>query len=131
MATNKSKGRLPQGMHFDEARGYYVKRFTVEGKRYTVYGKTKNECLKKETEKRQKISDGDYVKNSVITLNAYFDEWKRRKEGQVKGATLYNYSVSYEKHVRKELGGRKLQRIERREIVAMLERTGMSRILCF
>lgn len=116
------KGRLPKGMHYDESRGYFVKRFTVDGKRYTVYGKTKTECMNKETERRMKISEGDYTKNSAITLNAYFEEWKHRRESQVKGATLFSYSVNYEKHVKKAMGNRKVQKVERREILALIDR---------
>lgn len=113
--------RLPKGMHYDESRGYFVKRFTVDGKRYTVYGRTKTECLDKETERRLKISTGDYVKNSAVTLDTYFEEWKHRRESQVKGATLFSYSVNYEKHVKKEIGRRKVQKIERREILHLLD----------
>lgn len=120
--TNKARGRLPQGMHFDESRGYYVKRFTVDGKRYTVYGKTKKECLDKETDKRQKISDGLYIKNNAITLNDYFGEWVNTKSGHVKGSTLYNYKKNYLNHIKKYIGHRKIQDIERREIIELHQR---------
>lgn len=123
MANNKKdKGRLPQGMHFDEVRGYYVKRFTVEGKRYTVYGKTKTEALAKETDLRQKLNEGSYIRNKAITLNQYFEEWAKRQEGQIKGATIFNYKTMYANHVRRAIGGMKVQKIERRQIVALFQK---------
>lgn len=126
VAPKKEPGKMPQGMYFDDERGYYVKRFNVEGKRYTVYGRTKRECADKETEKRQKIKEGGYIKNSAITLNDYFEEWKSRRERQVKGATLFSYSVNYEKHIRKEIGNRKVQKLERREILGLIGRVAKS-----
>lgn len=123
MANNKKdKGRLPQGMHFDEVRGYYVKRFTVEGKRYTVYGKTKTEALAKETDLRQKLNEGVYIKNNAIKLNQYFEEWAQRQEEHIKGATIFNYKTMYANHVRKAIGGMKVQKIERRQIVALYQK---------
>ena len=47
--------RLPQGVRA-RANGGYEKRFTVDGVRYSVYGATPKECMKKETEKRQAIA---------------------------------------------------------------------------
>ena len=49
--------RLPQGVRA-RAKGGYEKRFTVDGVRYSVYGATPKECMKKETEKRQAIAAG-------------------------------------------------------------------------
>lgn len=35
----------------------YEKRFTVEGKRYSVYGNTVKECMEKEVAKRKSIEE--------------------------------------------------------------------------
>lgn len=108
--------RLPQGVRA-RAKGGYEKRFTVDGVRYSVYGATPKECMKKETEKRQAIAAGTYTKNNAVTFGEYFAEWCEMKAKQVKGATLLSYTTCYNKHINKALGRCKVQKIERRQIV--------------
>lgn len=69
--------------------GTYQLRFTIDGKRYAVYGKTVEECRQKEVEKRQKIAAG------IITCNSTFAEygakWYKSRSLAVKEATQCNY----------------------------------------
>lgn len=44
--------------------GSFEKQFTVDGKRYSVYGKTARECETKERELRKQIEVGLYTSNS-------------------------------------------------------------------
>ena len=113
--------RLPQGVRA-RAKGGYEKRFTVDGVRYSVYGATPKECMKKETEKRQAIAAGTYTKNNAVTFGEYFAEWCEMKAKQVKGATLLNYTTCYNKHLDNVLGRCKVQKIERRQIVQIQQR---------
>ena len=61
--------------------------FTMEGKRYAVYGKTVKECKEKEIIKRQEITKGlDKRKNP--TMQEYIDTWLENKRLNVKESTF-------------------------------------------
>ena len=59
--------------------GTFEKRFTVDGNRYSVYGKNSKECETKEREMRKQIEAGLYTSNRNITLSEYFKEWQAEK----------------------------------------------------
>ena len=73
--------------------GTYQLRFTVDGKRYAVYGKTVDECRQKETQKRQEIEQGAYQRQTDRTLREYADRWLSGKDGTIKDATYRSYSA--------------------------------------
>lgn len=110
-----AKKALPPGYRYRDDSSI-ERRFTVEGKRYSVYGNTVNECQEKELDLRDQIRNGLYVSNRNITLNAYYKEWKVSREGTVKGSTEYNIDIRYRKHIAPVFGKKKVTLIERREI---------------
>ena len=67
--------------------GTYQCRFTVDGRRYAVYGKTVAECREKEAQKREEIEAGAYQRQTDLTLREYCDRWLSGKDGTVKDAT--------------------------------------------
>lgn len=101
------------------ADGTFEKRFTVDGVRYSIYGKNTKELTQKEQEIRKNIELGIYTDNRRITLNKYFEEWITGKRNRTKGNTLKTYRSYYYKHVSPRIGSRKVQQIERREILAL------------
>lgn len=96
--------------------GTLEKRFTIKGKRYSVYGKTNKEISDKEDEIREKIKQGIYTDNRNITLDGYFEEWIERHKGEVKEITIYRETNWYKNKISPELGSRKIQELERREV---------------
>lgn len=68
--------------------GLLCSRFTVNGKRYAVYGKTLKECRDKELQKRQEIEEGRYHTGKEQTIDEYFRYWIEKKRGTVKETTL-------------------------------------------
>ncbi len=110
--------KLPVGVRvrYD---GRYEKRFTVDGKRYSVAGHSSKEVIEKEQELREKIKAGLYKDNHNITLDQYFEEWIKHKEKTAKGNTIKGYKNKYRKHISPVLGYRKIQKIERREVQRM------------
>ncbi len=60
--------RLPQGVR-KRADGTLEKRFTVDGKRYSIYGVNNKELQQKEKEIRKLIEAGIYTDNRNITLS--------------------------------------------------------------
>ena len=99
--------------------GKYESRFTINGKRYSVYADTLRECKEKDAELREKIKNGLYVNNRNITLNQYYEEWKVTRQGTIKGNTALNIECRYKNHIRPAMGHRKVADIEKREIVQL------------
>lgn len=99
--------------------GTLEKRFTVDGKRYSIYASTSKELAQKEQEIRKKIEAGTYTDNRNVTLDKYFEEWLVGKRNATKGNTLKTYKSYYYKHVSPKIGSRKVQQIERREILVL------------
>lgn len=79
--------KLPVGMSM-RADGRIVSRFTIEGKRYSVYGSSTKECREKETKKREEIKAGLHKRGKDKTVSDYFAEWIGAKEGTVKPTTI-------------------------------------------
>lgn len=106
--------RLPQGV-IKRADGLLQKRFTVNGKRYSVYGHTLDDLANKEQKKRLQLAAGQNT-NKVITLDKYFERFIVERGKTVKGNTLYNYKNVYRKHIHNVFGHRKVKSIEKGEI---------------
>lgn len=110
--------RLGAGVR-KRADGALEKRITVDGKRYSIYGNTSKEIIQKEQEIRKKIEAGIYTDNRNLTLDQYFEEWLTGKRNSTKGNTLKTYKSYYYKHISPQLGKKKVQKIERREVLAL------------
>ncbi len=108
--------RLGAGVR-KRADGTLEKRFTINGKRISVYGKTSKEIQAKEQEVRKQVEAGIYTDNRTITLDKYFEEWLQGKRAGTKGNTLKTYKSYYYKHISPRLGSRRVQQIERREVL--------------
>ena len=65
--------RIPAGMR-KTARGTYESRFTVNGKRYSVYGKTVKECKEQELTRRRELEEGLSCTGRELTLRQYFQK---------------------------------------------------------
>ena len=94
-------------------------RFTVDGKRYSVYGVNAKELRAKELELRESIRNGTYSKNRNITLDQYYKEWLKAKQSYTKGNTELGITSRYENHIKPTLGKRKIVDIEKREILKL------------
>ena len=99
--------------------GTLEKRFTHDGKRYSVYGQTVKECENKMLEKIKQIEAGAYRANSAVTLDEYFAEWIEQKTNKVRAATIYQNENWYKNRIQPYLGSEKVKKIERRQIMAM------------
>lgn len=102
------------GIRFREDKSIFEKRFYVDGKRYSAYGKTRKECKEAEISLRTKLINNTYIKNDAITLDDYLSEWQKIKE--CKPNTLRSYISTYRRHISPVLGSIKVQKLERREI---------------
>lgn len=99
--------------------GRYESRFTMMGKRYSVYADTLKECKEKEAALREDIRNGVYTQNRNLTLDKYYEEWKSARRGTIKGNTALGNDSRYRNHIKPALGYRKVTEIEKREIVKL------------
>lgn len=99
--------------------GKYESRFTINGKRYSVYADTLKACKEKEAELRERIKNGLYVRNRNITLDQYYEEWKTARNGTIKGNTALNIECRYRNHIGPAMGHRRVADIEKREVVLL------------
>lgn len=109
--------RLPQGTRKRDD-GMLEKRFSVSGKRYSIYGANSKELAEKEQNLREKIKNGLYTENMNLTFDKYFSEWLEQKRGRVKSSSLRIYGGLYRNHISPILGKAKLQKIERRQVLS-------------
>lgn len=93
-------------------------RWTQDGKRFCVYGKTLEECKEKEAVRRKEIETGSYIRNRDICLDRYFEEFMRSREAVIKGATQAQNRVIY-KRISPTLGTLKVRDIERRQVIQL------------
>lgn len=100
------------------ADGTLEKRFTIKGKRYSVYGKSTKEIAEKEQAVRQAIKENSHVANINITINRYYEEWIERKRDSVKGYSLCTYKNCFKNHILPHLGKKKIRDLGRRDIIA-------------
>lgn len=106
---------------YERSDGIIQRRFSINGKRYAVYGKNQKEVLQKEQELRKSILDGTYIANKNLTLDQWFEEWEKMKSTEIKGSSMRVYKNQYKNHISKSLGKKRLQSIEKRQIRAMLD----------
>lgn len=86
--------RLPAGIS-RRNNGELMLRFTLNGKRYTVYGATITEVKDKERNRRQEIEEGLYKTGENISMDDYFSRWFEAKRGTVKETTLRANRMMY------------------------------------
>ena len=85
-----AKKKLPVGFS-ERPNGTYMCRFSIEGKRYSVYGATIKECRVKELEKREEIKEKIYRKGKGLKVEEYLDRWIQSRELVIKSATMRTY----------------------------------------
>lgn len=111
-----AKKALPKGI-VQRPNGTLQKNFTVNGKRYSVYGKTKKELDEKEREKRNQLDKASFTDNKKITLNTYFEEWIKFKSLSVKANSIRLYKDLYTKHISNSIGCKKIANIHAQDII--------------
>ncbi len=71
-----------------------------------------------EKDRKQKEANrrASFLTNKDITLDAYFNEWIARKSDNIRESTILSYKAAYAR-IRPALGARKVQALERRELM--------------
>ena len=130
--------KIPSGMR-KNAKGGYEYRFTMNGRRYSVYGKTVNECREKAQKRRREIEDGVYRPVRELALDEYFARWETSRLGTIRDSTIrtdrYIYRLAADAETGsagQRLGSLRLGEIERRTLAgvqnALRERYSVSTV---
>lgn len=113
--------RLPKGISIRKD-GRYQARYTLNGERYTIYGKTLKEVEKKLRDAKYEIDHGIYAKPDRITVDAWCRAWvKEYRESVVRETTLKSYDFYYA-HVGNMIGKMKLQAVRPEHIQRILNK---------
>ena len=92
--------------------GRYMLRFTVEGKRYTVYGATAKECKQKELEKRREIEEGLTGSAKNYTVEKWLMVWSESREQRLTGSSIRTNNQHLRRACRQQIGGTKFGNIK-------------------
>jgi integrase len=92
--------------------GLWVARISHEGKRISVYGKTKEQARQKLRELQRKQEDGLPLVTSQMLLKDYLTQWLENIKHQVRPKTLADYSDLVRCHLIPRLGQVRLNKLE-------------------
>lgn len=113
--------RLPKGISIRKD-GRYQARYTLNRKRYTIYGNTLKEVEKKLRDAKYEIDHGIYAKPDRITVDAWYKIWlKEYRENVVRETTVIGNKKCY-LHVKPEIGQMKLQAVRPEHIQRVLNK---------
>ena len=114
MGKKKANG---EGSITKRSDGRYMGRYTVNGKRKSVYGATHKEVRKKLNEVLNDISQGCYVEPSKETFGCWLQEWLITYAlPTVKQSTYVSYEGYIRIHLIPELGDIRLTALSREQI---------------
>lgn len=83
----------------------------INGKRKSIYGKTKTEVRKKMTETQAQYDAGEYTEASSITLAEWADIWLTDYMMGKRDSTIAQYTMYVNKHILPTLGKVPLQKL--------------------
>lgn len=110
--------KLPTGVRRRKT-GLLEKRFSVNGNRYSVYGRTTRQLNEQEQKKRNQIDCLAPERMETMTLDQYFETWLEGKKLSVKPSTIRVYTTYYRPYASPLIGAQQLSEITRRDILRL------------
>ena len=98
-------------------------RYSVNGKRHNLYGKSQKEVRQQLTEAISEIDAGDYIEDSNMTVAQWMETWQRDFLGNVKQSTADYYETLIRIHINPALGNIKLTELRAPAIQRMYNQT--------
>ncbi len=112
-----------EGTIFQRQDGRWQASLQVDGRRKTVYGKTRTEAAGKLAElQRQASTTGTIPSPGRRTLNVLLDAWLEIKAPHLKPKTAHDYRHTCDRYIRPALGKTLLTRLEPARIERLLAR---------
>ncbi|MCI6638487.1 MAG: site-specific integrase [Bilifractor sp.] len=98
MKNNSTRKKLAPGFREHKNRAGEIigleYRFTINGRRFSVYGRNVTECREKELAKRQQVTEQQESRKDP-TLDAYHEIWNAARAGSTKESTLRTQLYQY------------------------------------
>ena len=101
-----------EGNIYKRENGTWEARYTANGKRHSLYGKTQTEVRKKLTEALSRIDRDEYIEETGLTVAQWLTIWQRDYLGNVKQGTAQNYELHVRLYIAPSLGGIKLSALK-------------------
>lgn len=117
MAPRRSPG---DGTLFKRADGLWVAGFTVDGQRYRVTSKNRNDAIRKRRELRKQVESGVRVKGGKAKLSTWLDSWLEIHKPKVDPETWRSYETSVRLHIKPAIGSKALDKLTPDHIRDML-----------
>ena len=112
---DSSRVKLRTG-EYQKSDGRYEFRYTVFGKKYSVYAKSLDELRDKEVEIYSvKTANQTRFDSRTTTLNDVFELWKELKRG-LRPNTYQNYCYMYQQYVQESLGRQYVASIKKSDV---------------
>lgn len=117
MSPRRSPG---DGTLFKRSDGLWVAGFTVEGERYRVTAKNRNDAIRKRRELRSQVEAGVRVKGGKAKLSTWLDDWLEIHKPKVDPETWRSYETSVRLHITPAIGNKALDKLTPDDIRDML-----------
>jgi len=109
MAKKRANG---EGNIYKRENGTWEARYTANGKRHSLCGKTQTEVRKKLTEALSQIDRDEYIEDTGLTVAQRLTIWQRDYLGNVKQGTAQNYELHVRLYIAPSLGEIKLSALK-------------------
>lgn len=118
----EEKKALPKGISVRKD-GRFQARYTFNGKRYTIYGKSLKEVQKKLRDTQYEIEHGIFAKPEKVTVDSWFKVWKEEyASNSMRENTLAHVDSMYKHHIKSEIGHMKMQDVRTEHIQMLLNK---------
>ena len=117
MSPRRSPG---DGTLFKRKDGLWLAGFTVDGQRYRVTAKNRNDAIRKRQELRTQVETGVKVKGGKAKLSAWLDSWLDIHKPKVDPETWRSYETSVRLHITPAIGSKQLDKLTPDDIRDML-----------
>lgn len=108
---DKPRGRYGDGSIYERKDGRFEGSCYVEGKRKSVYGKSRSEVRKKLKEVQRKAEQGEMVAASRVTVEGYMNQWFEVHKLEIKESTAQQYGYIVSAHIIPALGHLQVQKL--------------------
>ena len=118
--TKSSRRRSPgEASYRRRTDGTWEGRITINYKPYSVYGKTRSECVKKIAELKEKLNLG--VSMSTPSVTEWLDLWLRDFVSiDKKPSTVANYTTIAETHLKPEFGRIRIDKLTQTDVQRLI-----------
>lgn len=119
MADKKASGKKNangEGSIVQRKDGRFMARYTYQGSRKTVYGKSEAEVNRKLRRILVEIENGTYIPDSKLTVAGYLRDWVEMMSPTLKIRTYTSYNGYVEKHIIPALGEKRLKDLKKQDL---------------